>query len=31
MFCVHTEVMPQDDSVTFEYQSTESTDGNDVL
>ena len=31
MFCVYTEVMAQDDTVTFEYQSTESTDGNDVL
>ena len=31
MFCLYTEVMAQDDTVPFEYQSTESTDGNDVL
>ena len=31
MFCVYTEIMAQDDTVTFEYQSTESTVRNDVL
>ena len=31
MFCVFNAIMAQDDTVTFEYQSTESTDGNDVL
>ena len=30
-YYIMTEVVAQDDTVTFEYQSTESTDGNDVL
>ena len=31
MFCIYTEVMAQDETATFEYQSTESTDADGCI